>query len=82
VSSWTFAAGVPIAFIATGANFPDALAGAAAAGVLGGPVLLTTRDSLPAVTAAELARLRPARIVVLGSSGVVSDAVLSAVASP
>jgi hypothetical protein len=81
VSSWTFAAGVPIAFIATGANFPDALAGAAAAGVLGGPVLLTTRDGLPAVTAAELTRLRPARIIVLGGSGVVSDAVLSAVRS-
>ncbi len=81
VSAWTFATGPPIAFVATGANFPDALAGAAAAGVLGGPVLLVTRDTVPAATAAELARLRPARIVVLGSTGVVSDTVLDAVAA-
>ncbi len=78
VSAWTFATGAPIAFIATGANFPDALAGAAAAGTAGGPVLLATTTSLPPATAAELARLKPAQIVVLGGPSVVSDAVLAA----
>jgi hypothetical protein len=35
-------------------------------------------DSIPGATAAELARLQPGRIVVLGSSGVVSDGVAAA----
>jgi putative cell wall-binding protein len=75
VSRATFAPGVPAVYMATGANFPDALAGAAAAAASGSPVLLTQRDRLPAATVSELARLRPARIVVLGASAVVSDAV-------
>ncbi len=75
--SQTFAAGVPVVYIATGLNFPDALAGAAAAGETGGPVLLVRQDSIPAATAAELARLRPGRIIVLGGTGVVSDAVVA-----
>jgi putative cell wall-binding protein len=56
-------------------NFPDALAGASAAGNLGAPLLLVTRDSIPAATAAELARLAPNRIVILGSTGVISGIV-------
>ena len=78
-SAATFATGVPVAYVATGANFPDALAGGVAAGREGGPILLVRRDALPGATAAELARLRPARIVVIGGTGAVSDAVLNAV---
>ncbi len=73
----TFAPGVPVVYVATGLNFPDALAGAAVAGSEGGPILLVSTNAIPAVTAAELARVRPQRIVVLGGTGVVSDAVLS-----
>lgn len=73
-----YAPGVPVAYIATGLNYPDALTGAAAAGVTGGPLLLVTRDAIPATTAAELARLTPGRIVVLGGAGVVGDAVVEA----
>jgi putative cell wall-binding protein len=68
---------VPVAYLATGANYPDALAGGAAAARAGGPVLLTSKSSLPAASAAELARLKPGRIVVLGSAGVISDAQLA-----
>ncbi|MEJ1091079.1 cell wall-binding repeat-containing protein [Microbacterium istanbulense] len=64
--------GVPVAYLANGYNFPDALAGAAAAGMLGGPVLLTPVNSLPSVVAQELDRLNPARIVLLGGKNVVS----------
>ncbi len=78
ISANTFAPGVPVAYIATGKNFPDALAGVAAAGAVGGPILLSQPDQLPAETVAELNRLSPGRIVVLGASGVVSDAVLAA----
>jgi putative cell wall-binding protein len=78
ISAATFATGAPVAYVATGANFPDALAGAAAGGFLGGPVLLVTQFSIPPATLNELARLQPFRIVVLGSSGVVGDAVANA----
>lgn len=79
VSSHAFAPGLPVAYVATGTGFPDALGAGAAAGVLGGPVLLTARDSLPSSVAAELQRLRPARVVVLGGTAAVADSVVSAV---
>ena len=76
VSVATFGPGVPVVYIANAYNFPDALAGAAAAGTAVGPVLLAAPTGpLHPATAAELARLKPGRIVVLGSAGVVSDAV-------
>jgi putative cell wall-binding protein len=70
------------AYIAYAYNFPDALAGAAAAaGKVRGPVLFAaTNGTLNAATAAELARLSPDRIVVLGSAVVISDAVMSQLA--
>ncbi len=80
VSAAVFAPGVPYAFIATGENFPDGLAAGPAAGLVGGPVLLTRQGSLPPATAAELARLGPQRIVIVGSTGVVSNAVAAALA--
>jgi len=81
ISRFQFAGGAPTVFIATGASFPDALAGAPAAAKAGGPVLLTARDGLPAETATEIARLRPSTIVVLGGSGVVSDHVVNQLSS-
>lgn len=64
----------PVVYVATGESFPDALAGGAAAGSEGSPVLLVTRDALPEATAAELGRLRPGHITVLGGPAAVSDA--------
>ena len=75
ISAATFAPGVPVAYVAVGGNFPDALSGAPAGGVKGGPVLLVAQKSIPGVIQAELKRLRPARIVILGGSGTVSDTV-------
>lgn len=64
--------GAPVAFVATGATFPDALTiSAAAAGF--GPVLLVERDRLPSETAAELGRLRPIAIIVVGGPLAVSE---------
>jgi uncharacterized protein YkwD len=76
LSAAMFAPGVAVAYIAYAFNYPDALAGAAASGALAGPVLLAaSAGPLHPATAAELARLRPQRIIVLGGSGVISDAV-------
>jgi putative cell wall-binding protein len=80
-SAATFAPGVPVVYVATGANFPDALAGVPASGVKGGPVLLVATDSIPQPIQQELKRLQPGRIVILGSSGVVSNAVASSLSS-
>lgn len=62
-------------FVATGNDYPDALAGAAVAGALGGPVLLVTADAVPEATRAELERLAPERITILGGVNAVSEAV-------
>ncbi len=78
VSASTFSPGVAVAYVASGAVFPDALSGSAAAGKLGGPVLLVSKDSIPSVIATELARLMPHKIVVLGGTNTVSDAVVTA----
>jgi len=81
ISASHFGPGAATAFVATGADFPDALTGGPAAAKAGGPILLTQKDKLPAATVSELKRLKPRRIIVLGGTGVVSDAVEKALAS-
>jgi putative cell wall-binding protein len=78
VSSRHFRPDVPVAYVATGRNFPDALAAGAAAGIQGGPILLTEPTSLPRATRDELTRISPQRIVVLGGTAVVSESVVAA----
>lgn len=75
ISRASFGGGVSVAYVATGRSFPDALSGGAVAGAARGPILLVEANSIPAVTAAELSRLRPGRIVVLGGEAVVSEGV-------
>jgi putative cell wall-binding protein len=77
LSQAAFAPGVPVAYVATGLNFPDALAAGSAGAALGGPVLLNKGDTLQSATLAELQRLQPKRIVVAGSAAVVSESVLT-----
>ncbi len=73
--SQEFDAGVPVVYLATGTNFPDALSAASAAALQGGPLLLTPPSGLPQVVQDELVRLDPSRVVIAGGSGVVSPAV-------
>ena len=80
VSKSKFNSGVPVVYVATGANFADALAAGAAAKGLG-PVLLTEKDALTSVTSDEVSRLKPSRVVVLGGSAVVSETVRSALSA-
>ncbi|MEI5583213.1 MULTISPECIES: cell wall-binding repeat-containing protein [unclassified Agromyces] len=76
-----FGPNVPVLHVATGLNFPDGLTAAAAAARSGGPLLLTRTDALPEVVRAEIVRLAPARIVVVGSDAVVSQAVFDQLAT-
>ena len=75
LSKSAYPSGATDVVIATGANFPDALAASALAGRLAMPVLLTTASQLPSVTRTELSRLKPQRIWVIGGTGVISESV-------
>jgi putative cell wall-binding protein len=67
--------------VATAGDSPDALAATPLAAALGGPVLLTPVDRLPDAVAAEITRLAPSTVAVVGGTSVVADAVLEAVRS-
>ncbi|WP_193315211.1 peroxidase family protein [Nostocoides sp. F2B08] len=75
ISSSHFQAGVPVVYVTTGNNFPDALAAGALAAQGPGPILLTHRDFLPVETSIELARLAPQQVVILGGELAVSASV-------
>jgi putative cell wall-binding protein/spore germination protein YaaH len=81
VAKATFPAGAPVAYLATGTAFPDALSAAPVAASQGGPVLLTNPTKLPTATATELQRLDPATVVIVGGEGAVSSGVVQAVST-
>ncbi len=65
--------GADTVVVATGANWPDALGGAALAGVAGGPLLLTASDTLPEAVSDEIVRLGATTCYILGGTSAVSD---------
>jgi len=78
ISQHAFPGGAGVVYLAVGTNFPDALAGAAEAAYSGSPVLLTPTAELPSEVAAEIQRLDPDTVIILGGTGVISSAVESA----
>ncbi len=68
----------PVVFVASGTNFPDALSAGPVAAAMGGPLLLTSPTSLPASVKAEIERLNPDKIYVVGAASAVSNAVYAA----
>ena len=78
VAEQAFPFGAPTVYVADGLNFPDALGADAAAAKAGGPVLLVTPTSIPAVIAHALSSLHPSTIYVVGGPASVSGAVLTA----
>ncbi len=62
-------------FLANGYNFPDALSAGPAAIVSNGSLLLIEKDRIANEVAAEIQRLAPSRIVVLGDEYSISSAV-------
>lgn len=75
LSKAAYPGGAANVMVATGQDFPDALAGSAAAGNFAMPLLLVQPNSIPGSTLAEIDRLNPQRIYVLGGPGVISEAV-------
>jgi glucose/arabinose dehydrogenase len=78
ISASAYPSGATDVVVATGADFPDALAASAMAGRFARPVLLTTATGLPSSTKTELTRLKPQRIWVIGGTGVISESVRTA----
>ncbi len=64
-----------LVLVASGDTYPDALSASSAAASLGVPLLLVGRDRVPTATAAELDRIDPDRIVVIGGPAAVADQV-------
>ena len=62
-------------YIASGESFADALSAAPVAGSTKSPLLLTPKNSFPSATAAELRRLEPEIITVVGGTAVISRSV-------
>ena len=67
----------PVVFVATGANYPDALAAGPAAGLVGAPIILVdgVQEELDAPTVELLDELGSYNAHVLGSSSSVSDGI-------
>ncbi|NAZ81991.1 hypothetical protein GTR02_09180 [Kineococcus sp. R8] len=87
-SQMFFTDATPLVGVATGENWPDALAGSALLAYGGGPLVLTRTASLPDASAAALRGLQAdargaggsvAQALVFGGPGVVSDAVVGQV---
>jgi len=66
-----------VLFVANGFGYPDALSAAPAAAYLNAPLLLTRKDSLPAVIKEQIQRLNPDTIYVVGGTGVISASVFN-----
>ena len=64
--------------LASGLNFPDALAGSALAGGLDAPVLLTKYDELPESVMQEILRLGASEVIILGGDQAVGNEVENA----
>ncbi|MBA4371056.1 MAG: hypothetical protein C0418_05715 [Coriobacteriaceae bacterium] len=64
-------------YLASGENFPDALAASPLAAGLGRPILLTRPRDLPEQTATGLRSIKAKQAYVLGGTGAVSEAVRS-----
>ncbi|MEI2776901.1 MAG: cell wall-binding repeat-containing protein [Tetrasphaera sp.] len=77
ISAQSFNPGVDTAFIASGLIFTDALSGSPIAGHIPGPMLLVRTDEIPGAIQAELRRLAPRKIVILGGPNTITRGVES-----
>lgn len=76
-SLFAFPNGADTVYIATGSNFPDALAAGPAAASENAPVLLVQAACMPEVVRREIERLGAQTLVVIGGESVVSPATAS-----
>lgn len=80
VNQQQMVAGKPL-FVATGSDFADALSVGPAVSALGGSLVLSTRDQLPASTLNLIKSKKPSAVYVIGGTGALSDKVLASLQS-
>ncbi|MDO9395984.1 MAG: cell wall-binding repeat-containing protein [Herbiconiux sp.] len=78
VSERMFPSGAERVYVASGENYPDALSAGPAAVRQDAPLLLVQASGVPAATAAELRRLRPSEVILVGGTASVPGPVLTA----
>ncbi|GAA4348647.1 cell wall-binding repeat-containing protein [Microbacterium rhizosphaerae] len=81
LSKAKYPSGNPVVYVASGADFPDALSSGPAAAKVGASLLLTTPGTLMPDVAAEITRLHPSRIVAVGGPAVMSATVRAALSA-
>lgn len=83
VNQRAFPKGAAVTYVATGRDFPDALSASAAAGSVGGAVVLVdgTKTTLDAETRTHVASLGPKQIRIAGGTGAVSGGVATQLGS-
>jgi putative cell wall-binding protein len=77
VNQNAFPHGAPHAFMATGYQFPDALAGAALAGQKGSPLYVVPTGCVPAQMSADITSSGASGVTLLGGPGALNDTVLN-----
>lgn len=66
-------------FVASGQQFPDALAGATLAGREGSPLLLVQPEHLPSITGQTLVERDPAQVTLFGGESAIAETVRAAI---
>ncbi|MBM3210461.1 cell wall-binding repeat-containing protein [Candidatus Saccharibacteria bacterium] len=69
----------PVVYVSNGDAYADAIAGTQQGAK--GPLLYINKDSIPAVVTAELKRLKPQQVIVIGDVSVVSQTAAQAIAN-
>lgn len=64
-------------FVATGADFADALSAGPAATINDAPLFLAATNSIPTKTLAQIKELQPKRVYVIGGTGAISSTVVT-----
>lgn len=74
--------GIDVVYVAVSTNFPDSLGVGPGAGALAAPIIiLPTNPPIPTASVDELKRLDPKRVVIVGGTAVISNAMKSALES-
>lgn len=72
ISKYAYPNGASTVLLANGLDYPDALSAAALGAKIQAPLLLTDPNTLPVSVSAEIKRLRPSTVIIVGGEAVVS----------